>query len=89
MGGVVWLIRAEVMLPLTQTRCHIIREERRRGEGGEEEQMSESRAGGVSLRREVLQLVPSDVVEEALVGAHLLGLDGFEEVPPVVGEGAG
>jgi hypothetical protein len=52
--------------------------------------MNESRrAGGISVRREVLQLVPSDVVEEALVGPHLLGLDRFEQVPPIVGERAG
>ena len=29
------------------------------------------------------------MVEEALVGPHLLGLDWFEKVPPVVGERAG
>lgn len=40
-----------------------------------------------TLKRKDLQFIPFDVVEEALIRAHSLGLDWFKQVLAIVGEG--
>lgn len=41
----------------------------------------------IKWKRKILQFVPFDVVEEALVRAHSFGLDWFKQVLAIVGEG--
>lgn len=69
---------------LQRENCHCYREvdpERDKTRFRRREKQGDERGGGDS------QFVPFDVVEEAPVCAHSLGLDRFEQVLAVVGEG--